>query len=361
LQLSSSQLLSIGWNSRLDIQFQPHAQAGLSPARVAAAHRDLCILLTESGELSAEVSGRFRLQTALTSGFPAAGDWVAASLRPQEGKATIHAVLPRSSAFTRKAAGERVQEQVIAANIDTAIIVMGLDGDYNLKRLERYLTLAWGSGAVPLVVLNKSDLCEDPDGRRLEVEAAAIGVTVLLTAAEPGQGLGELHTRLAPGTTAALLGSSGVGKSTILNRLLGERHMDTAAVREDDSRGRHTTTHRELVVLPSGAMVIDNPGLREVGLWGDEEALEGSFPDVEELARSCRFSDCRHDGEPGCAVRRAVADGSLAPERFESWRKLQRELRFLARRADESLRRAQLQRSKSLAKFQKRFRKDARF
>ncbi len=355
------QLTSIGWNSRRDLEFQSHAQAGLSPARVISAHRDLSIILSEAGELSAEVSGRFRLQAALLSDFPVTGDWVAASLRPQEGKATVHAVLPRSSAFTRKAAGERTQEQVIAANIDTVVIVMGLDGDFNLKRLDRYLTLAWGSGAVPIVVLNKADLCEDPSGRKVEVESTAIGATVLVTAAEPGQGLEELGARLQPGTTAALLGSSGVGKSTILNRLLGEHRMSTAAVREDDSRGRHTTTHRELVVLPSGALVIDNPGMREVALWGDEDGLESSFSDVEELARGCRFSDCRHDGEPGCAVRLAIDEGSLDPDRFESWRKLQRELRFLARRADESLRRAQIQRQKGIAKFQKRFRKDARF
>ncbi len=360
------ELIHLGWNSRRASDFESLDVEGLLPARVIAGQRELCTVACEAGELLADMSGRFRLGAGGKSDYPVVGDWVAVAPRPQEGRATIHAVLPRSSAFVRKAAagsGSRhtlAEEQVVAANIDTALVVMGLDHDFNVRRLERYLTLAWGCGVQPLVILNKADLCPALPERLAETAGAAVGVPVLAMSAAEGTGIDALHPWLKPGITAALLGSSGVGKSTLINRLLGEERMATAAVRDDDQRGRHTTTHRELVLLPSGAILVDNPGMREVGLWGDEAGLDGAFGDIEELSRSCRFSDCRHGSEPGCTVRASLQEGTLDPERYAAWRKLQRELAFLARREDVRAHAAQRQRLKSIAKFQKTFRKDRR-
>jgi ribosome biogenesis GTPase / thiamine phosphate phosphatase len=308
----------------------------------------------------AEVSGKYRNEAQSLVDYPVVGDWVAIAPRPGEGRATIHALLDRASFFSRKAAGRTVKEQVLAANIDTALIVMALDHDFNIRRLERYLTLAWGSGVQPIVALNKADVCEALAERTAEAQEAAIGVPVLDMSAETGEGVESLGALLAPGKTAALMGSSGVGKSTLINRLLGAEHMATGAIRADDQRGRHTTTHRELVILPGGALLIDSPGMREVGLWGDEEDLDAAFSDIEELADGCRFSDCRHGEEPGCAVRAALQEGSLDEGRYESWRKLQKELAFLSRREDVRARLAQRQMLKTRAKYAKGFRKDRR-
>jgi ribosome biogenesis GTPase len=354
-----------GWNSRLSEDFKRFEAEGLAPARVTAAQRELCTVTCAQGDLLAEVSGRFRLEAGGKSDYPVVGDWVAVTPRPTDGRATIHAILPRMSAFVRRAAGGATSrapaaEQVVAANIDTAVIVMGLDHDFNLRRMERYLTLAWGSGVQPVVVLNKADLCPELPERLAETTAAAVGVPVLAMSAGEGTGIEPLLPHLRPGSTTALLGSSGVGKSTLINRLLGAEKMATAAVREDDQRGRHTTTHRELVVLPSGAILIDNPGMREVGLWGEEDDLDGAFGDIDELSRACRFSDCRHGAEPGCAVRAALEEGTLDPERYASWRKLQKELAFLARKEDARARAAVREQHKSIAKFQRSFRKDRR-
>lgn len=360
------ELVALGWNSRLSLDFEQYSADGLEPARVIASQRELSTVSCPQGEMLAEVSGRYRHHTGDKSDYPVVGDWVVIAPRPSEGRATIHALLPRASAFVRKEANgspswhARAGEQVVAANVDTVLIVMGLDGDFNLRRLERYLTLAWGSGAQPIALLNKSDLCAELPERLAETESVAVGVPVLTMSAEQGTGVDALLPLLPPGRTAALLGSSGVGKSTLINRLLGDARMTTAAVREDDSRGRHTTTHRELVALPSGALLIDNPGMREVGLWGDETNLDSAFADIEELARACRFSDCRHGSEPGCAVRAAREDGSLDQGRYASWRKLQRELAFLAQREDVRSQAARRQRMKGIAKFQKTFRKDRR-
>jgi ribosome biogenesis GTPase len=356
----------LGWNSRFASHFEQYAGTDIVPARVIAGQRELCTVMSAQGELLAEVSGRYRLEAEEKSDFPVVGDWVAVTPRREDGRATIHGLAPRSSAFVRKAANgsgawhARSQEQVVAANIDTALIVMGLDHDFNVRRLERYLTLAWGSGVQPVVVLNKADLCAELAERVAETEAAAVGVPVLAMSAETGMGMDALHAHLAAGRTAAFLGSSGVGKSTLINRLLGIEHMSTAAVRDDDGRGRHTTTHREMVIIPSGALLIDNPGMREVGLYGIEEDLDAAFSDIDELSRGCRFSDCGHGSEPGCAVRRARENGTLAEERFQSWRKLQKELAFLLTRDDVRARAAQRQVLKSRAKLSRHFRKDRR-
>jgi len=360
MEESPLELQSLGWNSRFEIDFQPHAAQALVPARVIAGQRDLCTVLGPSGEMLAEVSGRYRSEAQRRADFPVVGDWVAIAPRPEEGRATIHALLPRSTSFMRKAAGEPVEEQVLAANIDIPLIVMALDHDFNIRRLERYITLAWSSGVQPVVVLNKADLCDELAERTAEARDAAIGVPVLDVSAETGAGVDAVAALLGPGKTAALMGSSGVGKSTLINRLLGVHRMATGGVREDDSRGRHTTTHREMVILPGGALLIDNPGMREVGLWGDEEDLDAAFSDIEERARDCRFSDCRHGAEPGCAVRAALEDGSITEARYESWRKLQRELAFLTTREDVRARIAQRQMLKLRSKHSKSFRKDRR-
>ncbi len=338
----------------------------MEPARVIAGQRESCRVICAQGDLRAEVSGRYRRECEERSDFPVVGDWVAIVARPRDGRATIYALLPRSNAFIRRAAtgwlsrNGRAEAQVVAANLDAALIVMGLDRDFNVRRLERYITLAWGSGVQPMVALNKADLCEDLAQRLRQAQEVGIGVPLLAISAETGEGVDALHAHLPPGSTTALLGSSGVGKSTLINRLLGAARMETRAAREDDGRGRHTTTHREMVVLPTGALLIDNPGMREVGLWGDEEGLDAAFTDIEALAGECRFSDCTHADEPGCAVRAAREGGSLDEARYQSWCKLQKELAHLARREDPRAREAHRQLWKSRAKMQKEFRKDRR-
>jgi ribosome biogenesis GTPase len=275
------------------------------------------------------------------------GDWVALSPRWDEGKATIHALLPRKTKFSRRAVlsggmpetGGRTDEQVLAANVDTVFLVSGLDRDFNVRRIERYLAVAWDSGAAPVIILNKADLCEKLAAKLQEVEAVAIGVPIHPVSATENQGLETLQTYLGAGKTVVFLGSSGVGKSTIINCLLGSERQKVHAVREDDSRGRHTTAHRELIVLPEGGMVIDTPGLREIELWSNEEGLEKIFGDIEQLAASCRFRDCRHQGEPGCAIRQALDDGSLDAGRYDNYLKLQRELKHLALRQEKGAQR----------------------
>jgi ribosome biogenesis GTPase len=334
-------LLDLGWapffarsfDSFLETLASPGASPPpLEPARVAAPGRGLYRLATADRVLTASLPGRLRA----AGGIPAVGDWVAvAAPASAGGRAVIRGVLPRRTAISRKVAGPRSQEQVLAANVDTVLLVLGLDGDFNLRRLERLVATAAASGAEAAVLLTKADLAGDLPGRRLAAEAVAPGLPVHAVSAVAPGGLAELQPYLAPGRTLVLLGSSGVGKSTLVNRLAGREILRTAPVRPGDDRGRHTTTHRELFRLPGGALVIDGPGLREVQLWGGaEEALPAAFADIEELARGCRFRDCRHRDEPGCAVRRAVEEGRLDGGRLESQRALERELAYLERRRD---------------------------
>jgi ribosome biogenesis GTPase len=344
-------LHSIGWNEILENTFAADRAAELVPARVVREDRDRYHLHGEDGDVPGELSGKLRHEAATRAELPAVGDWVA--VRPGAGLAVIVRVLPRASAFVRKVAGETTEEQVVAANVDTVFLVGGLDGDLNVRRFERYLAAAWESGAVPVIVLNKADLAEDLEASVAEVEAVAVGVPVVAVSAAEGRGLDALAPWLAPARTVALLGSSGVGKSTLVNALLGEARQATGAVRDDDSRGRHTTTHRELVPLPGGAVLLDTPGMRELQLWAGEESLESAFPDVKALAAACRFRDCAHEGEPGCAVLGAVAAGALDAARLESWRKLQRELHWLATRQDARARAAEQAKWKQITKSMK--------
>lgn len=329
-----------GWRPALAHAFAPHAARGLVPGRIAVQQRGLYIAISEHGELAARVSGRLA-HDAEDGGLPVVGDWVAMDARPGEGSATIQAVLPRRGVFLRRAAGAAQAEQAVAANIDAALLVASLNADLNLRRLERYLAAAWQSGARPVIVLTKADLCADPEAAAAEVEAVALGVPVLILSALSGQGLGGLVAEVRPGETCALLGSSGAGKSTLVNALAGEELMAVGAIREDDARGRHTTTHRELILLPSGALVLDTPGMRELGLIDADEGLDAAFAEIGALAERCRFRDCGHGSEPGCAVRQAVQDGRLDPARLRSFDKLRRELAHLERREDRLARKAE--------------------
>ena len=291
-------------------------------------------MIGEAGEFVGVAGGRLRHRAATRGGLPAVGDWVAMRPASHGPKATIVAVLPRRSAFVRKVAGAIVSEQVVAANVDTVFLVSGLDGDFNPRRIERYLVAAWESGAEPVVVLNKADLCDDVAARIRAVEDVAPGVPVRAVDTRRPDGLQPLTAHLETGRTVALLGSSGVGKSSIINRLLGEERLATREVRAGDDRGRHATTDRQLLALPGGALVIDTPGMRELQLWEAESSLEVAFEDISELAGSCRFRDCRHRDEPGCAVTSAAREGSLSTGRLESFHKLQAELDHLAVRRD---------------------------
>ncbi len=319
-------LESIGADGEVFGAFRRYAAEGLLLARVALSQRDRYHLFIESGELSAEPSGRLWYRAEDAAAMPVTGDWVAAR-KVGPGEAIVEAVLPRRTCFSRRAPGAREEQQPVAANIDTVFLVCGLDADFNLRRLERYLTLAAESGARPVVVLNKRDLCAETEAvaRRAEAAAVAGQAPIVMASAREGAGMDALAAFLGPGRTVALLGSSGVGKSTLLNRLLGEERMTTAEVRPGDSRGRHTTTHRELVPLPAGGALIDTPGLRELQLWAGPESVDRAFADIAGLAERCRYRDCTHASEPGCAVRETLESGELPRERWESYHKLRGE------------------------------------
>ncbi len=321
-----------GWGPDFDAAMKPYTLKGLEPARVILVYRKQLKVLSHRGEHWARTGGRMLHKAHDQSDLPAVGDWVAARI-PEAGEALVNAVLPRRSAFVRKVAGENATPQVLGTNIDTVLVVMGLDRDFNLRRLERFMTLAWQSKATPVVVLNKSDLAQDLATDLEVVKDITRGAAIYTMSAITGAGMDSLRQYIGPGKTVALLGSSGVGKSTLVNRLVGAEVMTTGELK-DDGRGRHTTTKRELIVLPGGGAIIDTPGLREVQMWAAEGGLAKTFDDIELLAKSCKFGDCRHLAEPGCTVKAALEDGTLEEERFESWLELQREIEWLQKPGD---------------------------
>ena len=296
----------------------------LTPARILSQEKGFYRIISDKGEKLAEVSGKFRFQTTVSSDYPAVGDFVLVNWNESGNSAIIELLLPRKSAFIRKAAGESQQEQVVAANIDTVFLCMALNNDFNLRRLERYISIAWDSGAIPVVVLTKSDLCDDLEQKLSEVSSVAFGVDVLVTTSTEENGYKELLSFTSEGKTIAFIGSSGVGKSTLINHLLGKERLKTNGLRNDD-KGRHTTTHRELFLLPSGGMVIDTPGMREYGMWDNDAGIERTFMDIEELAAQCKFRNCTHTNEPGCAIQKALTTGELQMDRWQSYQKLKAE------------------------------------
>ena len=333
-------LAELGWSSFFDQQLEilgPEiaSDEALEPARVVFESRQHLRVWNPRGERSAQPAGRLRQN----GDMPAVGDWVLVTSPATSSGASgdvcrVQHLLPRRTCLSRKVAGDVTRQQVVAANLDHVFLVMGLDGDYNLRRLERFMVMTHESGAEPVVVLTKADVADDPFACRLDAQQVVANGPVFVVSALRGEGLDPLRQFLEPGRTVAMIGSSGAGKSTLLNRLLGQEVMRTGAVRASDDRGRHTTTHRQLVYLPSGGLLVDNPGVREIQLWADDEALSDAFEDIEELARACRFRDCRHSDEPGCRVHQAVEEGRLEAARVESWRRLQQEIQRLERKRD---------------------------
>lgn len=342
----------LGWNKQLESLWNENENEQLVRGRISTQSRDFFKATTEKGEWLCTLPGAFNYNP--TFDYPAVGDWVMVEQLPGEERGIIRSVFERSSVFMRKIAGVETKAQVIASNIDYAFLVMSCNEDFNIRRLERYLIAAWDSGAQPLIVLTKSDLIDASKRLELELKVAEIayGVPVYFVSNETRENIGDLNDILQPNLTGALLGSSGVGKSTLVNSLLETDKMKTNTIREDDSKGKHTTTHRELIVLPKGGVLVDTPGMREFQLWSKEEnhGLSESFSDVKSLITECKFNDCQHDTEPGCAVKEAIKDGTLSQDRYDSYVKLQKELAYVERKENEKLMRQEKEKWKKISK-----------
>ena len=331
--MSDGTLAALGWTDELEAAFTPYEPRGFRPARVVAEHRGGYYVRSELGDRLAHARGRLR-DDELWGGMPAVGDWVVVCDAPGE-RFAIEALLPRRTKVSRKTPWLKAEEHILVANVDTVLLVTGLDEDFNPRRLERYLIAAWDSGADPVIVLTKLDVLDDP-GKLDEAETVAAGVPVLSVSNVTGEGIDAVRALLQPARTFVLLGSSGTGKSTLANRLAGREVMATGGLR-NDGRGRHTTRHRQLLVMPGGAILIDTPGLRELQVW--EGDVDSAFSDIAELAAECRFSDCAHGSEPGCSVREALDSGELDEARWASYLRLQRELRAIEARSSRRVQR----------------------
>lgn len=329
-------LKELGWNSFFERHFIKYNQQNTiyRPARIISAQRHIYSVLCEYGELKGEITGKFRYEVQSIEKYPAVGDWVGITKKEQEDKAIIYFVLPRKTSLSRKTPGIKTEEQVICANIDTSFLVTTFDRDFNLRRIERYLSLIWDSGANPVIILNKADLCTDIETFIREVESVSPGIPILCMSALEKSGIGQIYNYLKEGKTVVFLGSSGTGKSTIINCLLEAPKQATNTLR-DNGKGRHTTSYRELFMIPDRrGMVIDNPGMREIQLWANESIIEKTFVDIEDLSQRCRFNDCSHTKEPDCAIKEALEEGSLEPKRLESYFKQKRELNRLSEKTE---------------------------
>ena len=331
--MSNDHLARLGWDEFFDNHFRPYASNGYSAGRITLEYNQLYKVNIGAEEVVAEITGKLRYEAIDQGDLPAVGDWVVIRPGAESGKATIHDVLPRKTKFTRKVAGNRTAKQIVGSNIDTVFLVTSLNEDFNLRRVERYLIVAWESGARPIIVLSKSDLCVDLAEQTDKMRAVA-DVPIHAVSVVTGDGLNELARYFKDGQTVALLGSSGVGKSSLINYLLGRQYLRVQETRLRDGRGQHTTTHRELILLPQGGLVLDTPGMRELQLWDGDAGLRIAFADIEEIAGNCYFSDCLHQGEPRCAIREALQEGSIDESRYESYLKLGKELNYLARKQD---------------------------
>jgi ribosome biogenesis GTPase len=352
-------LKELGWDSHFSSEYESMRVPDSLPGRVVSLEKEACQVLTESGELLAVISGKMRYHADRAEQYPAVGDWVVIQSLDGALRGVIHGVLTRKSKFSRRNPGSRTDEQVVAANVDIAFLVSALDGgrSLNLRRIERYLAIARSSGAAPIIVLNKADLCPDVAARVAEVETVSYGMPLCAVSATARTGLDALRNYLTLGITVALLGQSGVGKSAIINALLDEERQATGEVRESDRHGRHTTTRRQLILLPGGGAIIDTPGMRQIQVWGDENNLNDTFEDISEIAADCRFNDCRHNTEPGCAVQSAITRGEIDEGRLKNYRKLQREMSHLTMRQKGLAALEEKKKWKRISQFQKRLKK----
>lgn len=360
-------LEDLGWNDFFKTQFDNHElKDELQPGRISREHKGLYKIINAQGEYLAEISGKMRYALADYSDFPVVGDWVAAKIYPDENKAIIHGVLKRKNSFSRKAVMSsrksdlqgKVKEQVLSANIDTVFLVNGLDSDFSLRRIERYMTTVYDSGMDPVIILNKTDLVENPDDYIDRAGSIAFGAPVVPVCGLSDSGIDDLKKYIQPGKTIVFLGSSGVGKSTIINLLAGEERQRVNVVRESDHKGKHTTTTREMIILPDGGILIDTPGMREFQPWKNEEDTAKAFDDIESIALGCRYKNCRHESEPGCAVQDAIKDGTLDPGRYNNYLRMKKEARYIEARMEGNARTVEKMRWKEISKIQKRLKKN---